>query len=259
VHLISDLTMLHHPRMHSIPKPLHLATSDAVGGIIASGSLCLADARGRKLWLHNVQCAPAANMNLISVSAAIRDGCRFGTDPAGAHIKMTGPHAWSSPVLLKRGLYFLDLSMSSPVYPGGAVTMATQSSDPQTLPHDCRLRMLWHSRLGHPGASSMVRMTRESLVTGLPVSLIPCADCPSSCEACIQGKQTRPPFGRSSRPAQDNLDRIHIDTVGELSTVSLTGDMYWVTVIYEASHFVTALPVKTKSEIPGRLKELLIY
>ena len=102
VHLISDLTMLHHPRMHSIPKPLHLATSDAVGGIIASGSLCLADARGRKLWLHNVQCAPAANMNLISVSAAIRDGCRFGTDPASAHIKVTGPHAWSSPVLLKR-------------------------------------------------------------------------------------------------------------------------------------------------------------
>jgi hypothetical protein len=30
-------------------------------------------------------------------------------------------------------------------------------------------------------------------------------------------------------------------------------------VIDEASHFVTALPVKTKSEIPGRLKELFIY
>jgi hypothetical protein len=103
VHLISDLNMLLSPWMHSVPKPLHLASSDAVGGIIAGGSLCLADARGRKLWLHNVQCAPAANMNLISVSAAIRDGCRFGTDLAGAYIRMTGPHAWSSPVLLKRG------------------------------------------------------------------------------------------------------------------------------------------------------------
>ncbi len=41
VHLVNDLSLLHNPVMHSQPLPLHLATSDAKGGIIASGSVCL--------------------------------------------------------------------------------------------------------------------------------------------------------------------------------------------------------------------------
>jgi hypothetical protein len=45
VHPVNDLSLLHNPVMHAQPLPLHLATSDAKGGIIASGSVCLVNAR----------------------------------------------------------------------------------------------------------------------------------------------------------------------------------------------------------------------
>ena len=105
----------------------------------------------------------------------------------------------------------------------------------------------------------MSRITREDLVSGLPVSLIPCSECPLPCEACIQGKLPGAPFPSSTRPAKRVLERVHVDTVGEIPVRAMSGERYWVTVVDEASHFVAAIPVKTKAEIPGRLKELLTF
>jgi hypothetical protein len=108
IHLVNNPQYLHNPVMYQSPKPLHLATSDAVGGIIAKGSVCLLDARGAQLWIHNVQCVPAATTNLISVTAAIRDGCQFRTDSKGAHIQMVGPAAWECDINMSKGLYYLQ-------------------------------------------------------------------------------------------------------------------------------------------------------
>jgi hypothetical protein len=41
VHLVNDLSLLHAPTVHAAPIPLQLATSDATGGITATGSICL--------------------------------------------------------------------------------------------------------------------------------------------------------------------------------------------------------------------------
>jgi hypothetical protein len=73
IHLVNDLSLLPSPTLHRSPIPLHMATSDATGQIIATGSLCLSSAEQQPLWLHNVHCVPSATANLISVTAAIRD------------------------------------------------------------------------------------------------------------------------------------------------------------------------------------------
>jgi hypothetical protein len=74
IHLVNNPRYLHNLVVYQSPRPLHLATRDAVGGIIAKGSVCLLDARGSQLWLHDVQCVPTATTNIISVTAAIKDG-----------------------------------------------------------------------------------------------------------------------------------------------------------------------------------------
>jgi transposase InsO family protein len=259
IHLVNNLQYLHNAVVYQSPRPLHLATSDAVGGIIAKGSVCLLDARGSQLWLHDVQCVPAATTNLISVSAAIKDGCQFRTDSRGAHVQMIGPETWACAVAMSKGLYYLQRVQCRTLAVPRAASLPESAEGPVKLPHNCQLRDLWHRRLGHPGETAMSRITREGLISGLPVSLIPCADCSPACEACLQGKLPRPPFPNSTRPASRVLERIHLDTVGELPVRALTGEKYWVTVLDEASHCVAAIPVKSKAEIPRKLKELLMY
>jgi hypothetical protein len=185
IHLVNNLQYLHNAVVYQSPRPLHLATSDAVGGIIAKGSVCLLDARGSQLWLHDVQCVPAATTNLISVSAAIKDGCQFRTDSRGAHVQMIGPETWACAVAMSKGLYYLQRVQCRSLSVPRAASLPESAEGPVKLPHNCQQRDLWHRRLGHPGETAMSRITREGLISGLPVSLIPCADCSPACEACL--------------------------------------------------------------------------
>ena len=254
IHLVNDLSLLHSPTLHSSPIPLQMATSDATGQIIATGSLCLCSAEQQPLWLHHVHCVPAATANLISVTAAIKDGACFCFDNVGNFTGMRGPQDWFCPVVQKNGLYFLK--KVSPVQNPVHVFVNTIG---MRKSHDCRVRSLWHSRLGHPGENNMTRLQSEDLVTGLPVSLTPCQKCPRSCEACIQGKHSRPPFGKRTRAASEPLERIHLDTVGPIFPTAIGGEKYFVTVVDEATHYVLVLGVKTKDAISAAVKELLIF
>ncbi len=109
VHLVNDLPLLHDPVMHSQPLPLHLATSDAKGGILASVSVCLLNCDKVPFWLHNVQCVPSATTNMISVSSAIRDGASFLTDPMGGDSRMLGQNGWSGSVVGEQGPYVIGI------------------------------------------------------------------------------------------------------------------------------------------------------
>ncbi len=60
------------------------------------------------LWIHQVHCVPPASVNLLSVSAAIRDGAAFQCDPKGAYVKLCGPLGWECTIVNDRGLYCLQ-------------------------------------------------------------------------------------------------------------------------------------------------------
>ena len=227
VHLVGDPELLHNPVFFNTPKTLHLATSDVKGKIIAEGSLCLKNKQGQLLWLHNVQCSPAATTPLLSVSQLVKDGCIFLTNWAGVHNKLWGPQMWQCPILQKNCLYYLEwaVPVPRPKPPDPSVNL-TKLPDPVTRitgSHHCGDGTLWHTRLGHPGNTAMSRLDRENLVSGIPVPLQPCPKCPKQCEPCIQGKSTRLPFGPATNPAVQRLQRIHLDTVGELPVPALGG------------------------------------
>jgi transposase InsO family protein len=254
------MDLLHYPTVHATPIPLHLATSDATGGIVATGSVCLLSPNNVPLWLHHVQCVPSAIFNILSVSAALRDGAVFSTDNVGAFTAVSGPNQWNTSVHAEKGLYFVHhvFPVSTAVKKKYA-SAAQKSKSVSVLSHDCARRYLWHSRMGHPGEPWMQRLSKENLVLGLDTSLSPCPNCPSSCEACIEGKNTRPSFGVSSRPALVPLDRVHIDTVGPIYPAAVTGERFWVTVVDESSQWKAVIPVKTKDVIGAAVRDLLVY
>ena len=114
VHLVNNLSLLHAPTVHAAPIPLQLATSDATGGIIATGSVCLLNQQCIPLWLHHVQCVPSATTNILSVSAALRDGACFATDSMGAFTTVSGPNGWKMPIRAEKGLYYVHDCLSVP-------------------------------------------------------------------------------------------------------------------------------------------------
>lgn len=85
---VNDSSMLHNAVSNEKRRPLHMAISDGVGGTMASGTICLRDSVGHEAWLSNAQCVPAATTYLISVSAAIKDGCKLNSDSHSAQTLM---------------------------------------------------------------------------------------------------------------------------------------------------------------------------
>lgn len=141
-----------------------LATSESRGHTVASGSVCLLNNEGKGLWLHNVQCVPQASTNLLSVSAAIRDGASFVPRENGSYSHLTAPNGWECSILKQFGLYVLKgiYPISLPVVcqaclGGPCVKGATTAEK-----HKCKLRKLWHERLGPPGKTAYERLSREN-------------------------------------------------------------------------------------------------
>ncbi len=66
-------------------------------------------------------------------------------------------------------------------------------------------------------------------------------------------------FWVRTRPAQNTLDRVHIDTVGHITPATLTGERYWATVVDEFTHHVASQAAKSKDVISGAVRDLLVY
>jgi len=247
--------------VYTEPRQLQLATSESHGSIIASGSVCLVNAEGQLLWLHNVQCVPQASTNLLSVSAGVRDGIQFVPRENGTYSSLVGPMGWECSVVERYGLYVLR-----GIYPTKYQVACQVCVNPMSAhhaahkpAHNCKLRKLWHERLGHPGKTATERLSREELCTGIPVSLLPCSKCDTHCDPCVRGKQCKPSFKPSSHEPPRVLHRIHADTVGAMSTPGVEGEKFSVTVVDELSNFVSVLPVTSKATIASHLTDTITY
>ena len=88
---------------------------------------------------------------------------------------------------------------------------------------------LWHRRLCHASMHTLRKISKLSLVRGIP-PLEFSSD--SLCEACQLGKQTRAsfkstPLTATSRP----LEILHMDLFGPVSTTSLGGKSYCLVIV----------------------------
>ena len=111
----------------------------------------------------------------------------------------------------------------------------------------------WHRRFGHISVSSLETIARKKLVEGFDVDTTTQL---TSCDACIQAKQTVSPFpkeaeGRSKIPGE----RIFSDVWGKIRTPSLGGAQYFISFIDDATRMVTVMFMRAKSEAAGHIKQ----
>jgi len=100
----------------------------------------------------------------------------------------------------------------------------------------------WHNRLGHLHETALDKIP--------PISDRETTKLREPCDICIQAKMKRLPFQRSHGKKPDHLlERIHSDVVGPINPRSLGGGYYFVVSLDEYSNYVSAVPVKQKSDV----------
>ncbi|MBW0523085.1 hypothetical protein O181_062800 [Austropuccinia psidii MF-1] len=92
----------------------------------------------------------------------------------------------------------------------------------------------WHNRMGHTGPAVLKYL-------GLP-------NIDTPCQICKIGKAHRLPFNHHFDPVQNPFDSIHIDLVGPITPVSLSGSKYLLTIIDQLLALKVMKFLKKKSE-----------
>lgn len=186
----------------------------------------------RNLTLRNVLHVPELRRNLLSVSAATGHGSQ-GVIYSDC-IVLRNAKGVDQLVANKEGnLYKVNLKVKP------SFGLATTSKDVLTL---------WHERFGHISKKTIVRMSKEKLIIGLPKPQKEGSGHMIDCDSCALGKQARKSFPNSSRKRADVVGaRLHVDlcTVG---TESIGKAKYFVLFKDEYSNYRHIYCIKLKDE-----------
>ncbi|XP_051127607.1 uncharacterized protein LOC127249059 [Andrographis paniculata] len=95
--------------------------------------------------------------------------------------------------------------------------------------------LLWHTRLGHVNQQSLMKLSKQGIIRGLPkFSKLPnfvCGD-------CARGKQKRVSHPQSEHQSSKTcLDLLHMDLMGPVDTPSLGGKKYILVCIDDFSRY----------------------
>jgi GAG-pre-integrase domain len=106
------------------------------------------------------------------------------------------------------------------VVPIAEAASPTAIALPVSVPVACKAgvtesAVLWHRRLGHTGFSSLAKMAKQGLVTGLPVNAadFKAAAAGPVCSPCVLAKHARPQFPVSDSKSYDVLELLHMDVL----------------------------------------------
>src|SRR5919202_809639 len=181
--------------------------------------------------------------NLISVSQLCDAGyeVRFRTDRGTVH-DLEG-----NIVLIARrddSLYTFDMSHST--LPND-VCFISRSAD--------ELKWLWHKRLSHMNFKDINKLSKNELVSGLPMIKY---EKDKLCHACEKGKQHRATFkSKKFATIESHLDLLHMDLFGPVSTPSFTGKRYTLVIVDEYSRYTWVFFLKAKSEAAGIINDFI--
>jgi hypothetical protein len=109
---------------------------------------------------------------------------------------------------------------------------------------------MWHRRFGHLHFKALPEL--QSMVSDMP--LIP-SDNNEVCKGCLLGKNTKSSFSHSNSRSKENLELIHSNICGPMSSPSLNGYLYYVIFIDDLSRKCWIYFLKLKSEAFAKFKE----
>jgi hypothetical protein len=83
--------------------------------------------------------------------------------------------------------------------------------------NDLNHTFIWHCCLGHINEKRIERLHKDGLVCSFDFESF------DTCESCLLGKMTKPPFTSQSDRASDLLGHLHTDVCGPMSSVARGG------------------------------------
>jgi hypothetical protein len=138
------------------------------------------------------------------------------------------------------GLYYLRLSDKT-----AHASVTTTTTPTQNIPQAA----LWHFRLGHLGSNKMMLLhSRYSYIS---------VDHKGVCDICHYAKHKKLPFPISNNKAVHCYDLLHVDIWGPVSTSSIHGHSYFLTIVDDCSRFTWVVLMKHKSEARQRIIEFI--
>ena len=120
------------------------------------------------------------------------------------------------------------------------VTLADSKDDNATL---------WHKRLGHFGASGMIILHSNKVLTGVFDLNF------DFCEDCVLGKQKRVTFTKDGRNKRTRrLELVHTDVWGPAHEKSYGGNSYFLTFIDDFSRKTWVFTIRQKADVFNTFK-----
>jgi len=108
---------------------------------------------------------------------------------------------------------------------------------------------LWHFRLGHVSHSRL--HTMSSLYPSIHINN------KSVCDLCHFAKHKHLPFSVSPTNASSNFELIHFDIWRPISTASIHGHRYFLTILDDHSRFLWIILLKTEVEVSLHVKNFI--
>jgi hypothetical protein len=192
------------------------------------------------LLLTNVLCVPSFSFNLLYVNKLIKSiHCCFILFANFCFIQSL--NSWMTIGLgeLQDGLYYLvhdpatssssNVATKSAFLPSFSASVKNVSAD------------LWHFRLGHLPSSRIKLLASHN-------SAISCESRDIVCTICPLGRQKRLAFPVSISHSLAKFDLIHCDIWGPLSTLSINGCSYFLTIVDDYSRFTWIHLLQSKSQ-----------
>lgn len=181
------------------------------------------------LPLNNVLHAPKLIKNLISVRRFTTDNnVSLEFDPFGFSVKD-----------IPTGMLIMRCDSTGDLYPI-TTTIRHQTTSPSTFA--ALSPILWHNRLGHPGAPVLRTLSNNKFIDCKHFS------CHSVCESCVFGKHIKLPFHPSTSSTIMPFDIIHSD-LWTSPILSSAGHRYYLLLLDDYSNFLWTFPIGKKSQV----------
>jgi hypothetical protein len=193
---------------------------------------------GQTLKLSNVLYVPGASLRLLSVGVLCDKGYTIEYDDTKCYLRRKGTDRRVIATGTRKNgkLYVLDGNIQP--------APTTDITDAVALSAVGVPDAVWHRRLGHVNMDTIHRMSRQTLVEGMPLTT---PSSPCLCEHCIIGKQKKAivPKSRAGERAGGILDVVYADLQGPFCR-SIDGNYYSLDLYDEHSARVFAIPIPSK-------------
>lgn len=189
--------------------------------------------------LKQVTYVPELSTNLLSVHAITQSGgeVKFTKDEVKINLNnvtvLTGRK-------IQNGLFQINLK-----------PVALEESHLTNVQTDTA--MMWHRKLGHISNNNL--QTLQTISEGMKLSNTEMKNLNEVCDTCQKAKQTRLKFGDARERATRPLQIIHTDVCGPIDPNTWDSNRYFVTFLDDYTHYTMVYLIKSKDEVPYKIKQ----